>query len=119
MSLIDETALISGLVERFSMHHDSYVKGPYNETQLRREFIDPMWKALGWDIDNERGYAEPYKEVIHEGSWRVRVARAQVCGEHARVAAHGVGRPFRERAPLAHHDHGIAGRPSPDQCRAR
>lgn len=30
------------------------------------DFIDPFFKALGWDIDNSQGYAEAYREVIHE-----------------------------------------------------
>ncbi len=57
---------IHALVARFSEQHDSYTHPSYRETQLRREFIDPMWKALGWDMDNEQGFAEQYKEVIHE-----------------------------------------------------
>ena len=64
-------ALIADLVERFARHRDAYRSGRYNETQLRREFIDPFFKALGWDIDNERGYAEAYKDVIHEDAIRV------------------------------------------------
>jgi len=59
-------ARIVDLVERFERNLDAYRSGAYNETQVRREFIDPMFKALGWDIDNERGYAEAYKDVIHE-----------------------------------------------------
>jgi type I restriction-modification system DNA methylase subunit len=39
-----------------------------------RDFIDPFWKALGWDIDNENGYAESYREVIHED--RVKIGGA-------------------------------------------
>jgi len=39
---------------------------PYNETQLRREFVDPLFRALGWDVDYRSGYAEAYKDVIHE-----------------------------------------------------
>lgn len=54
------------LVERFENNRDSYKSQNYNETQVRREFIDPLFKALGWDIDNEKGYAEAYKDVIHE-----------------------------------------------------
>jgi type I restriction-modification system DNA methylase subunit/predicted type IV restriction endonuclease len=59
------------LVERFGMHSESYTSSEYNETQVRREFIDPMFKALGWDIDNEKGYAEPWKEVVHEDAIKV------------------------------------------------
>lgn len=54
------------LVERFERNKEAYEAPRYNETQVRREFIDPLFKALGWDIDNEQGYAEAYKDVIHE-----------------------------------------------------
>ena len=65
---------ISELVERFDEHFGSYKKPDYNETLTRRDFIDPFFKALGWDIDNEEGYAEAYREVIHED--RVKVGGA-------------------------------------------
>ncbi len=32
------------LVENFERHIDAYKSGPYNETQLRREFIDPLFE---------------------------------------------------------------------------
>jgi hypothetical protein len=28
----------------------------YNETQLRREFIDPFFEQLGWDVTNKLSY---------------------------------------------------------------
>lgn len=62
---------ISELVSRFEEQYDSYKKSDYNETQTRRDFIDPFFKALGWDIDNENGYAESYREVIHEDRVKV------------------------------------------------
>ena len=65
---------IKSLVERFDEQKEFYKKSEYNETQTRRDFIDPFWKALGWDIDNENGYAESYREVIHED--RVKVGGA-------------------------------------------
>ncbi|MDI6803432.1 MAG: N-6 DNA methylase [Bacteroidota bacterium] len=65
---------ISELVERFTDQYESYKKSDYNETMTRRDFIDPFFKALGWDIDNEHGYAESYREVIHED--RVKVSGA-------------------------------------------
>jgi len=43
-----------------------YRSPAYNETETRREFIDPLFKALGWDVDNTQGYSEKYKEVVHE-----------------------------------------------------
>ncbi len=46
------------LIERFDRNLDAYRSGRYNETPVRLEFIDPLLKALGWDISNEQGYAE-------------------------------------------------------------
>ena len=62
---------IVDLVERFENNLESYKSGHYNETQVRREFVDPFFKALGWDIDNEEGFAEAYKDVIHEDAIRI------------------------------------------------
>src|SRR5438270_17606 len=59
------------LIERFDRNRDAYKSPQYKETQLRREFLDPLFKALGWDIDNEQGYAEAYKDVIHEDAIKV------------------------------------------------
>ncbi|MBN2129333.1 MAG: N-6 DNA methylase [Sedimentisphaerales bacterium] len=64
-------AAVARLVETFDRNKEAYLQGRYNETQLRREFIDPFFKALGWDIDNESGYAEAYKDVIHEDAIRI------------------------------------------------
>jgi hypothetical protein len=63
--------MIGELVERFERNRESYQASGYNETQLRREFLDPFFKALGWDVDNERGHAEAYKDVIHEDAIKV------------------------------------------------
>ena len=57
---------VKKLVERFQENRDVYCSSAYNEAQARHEFIDPFFKALGWDVNNEKGYAEAYKEVIHE-----------------------------------------------------
>ena len=59
------------LAERFDRYVDAYMRGKYNETQVRREFVDPFFQALGWDVDNTQGYAEAYKEVVHEDAIRV------------------------------------------------
>jgi predicted type IV restriction endonuclease len=67
----DAKVTIARLVERFAAQRESYMHPSYKEAQLRQEFIDPMWKALGWDIDNEHGYAEQYKDVIHEDAIKV------------------------------------------------
>lgn len=65
---------IGELVERFGEQIESYKKSEYNETLTRRDFIDPFFKALGWDVDNQEGYAESYREVIHED--KIKIGRA-------------------------------------------
>ena len=62
---------IKELVERFRYNLDVYKKSTYNETQVRREFIDPFFEALGWDVSNKQGYAEQYKDVVHEDAIKV------------------------------------------------
>ena len=59
------------LVERFKENRDSYVADDYKEIRLRIEFLDPFFKALSWDVNNEQGYAEAYKDVIHEDAIKV------------------------------------------------
>ena len=63
--------VIADLVERFEQQGDAYKSGQYNEAQLRQEFVDPMFNALGWDMDNISGYAEAYKDVIHEDAIKI------------------------------------------------
>jgi len=62
---------IKRLAKRFRDNRDVYCSSAYNEAQARHEFIDPFFKALGWDVNNEKGYAEAYKEVIHEDAIKV------------------------------------------------
>ena len=63
--------LILDLIERFERNKEAYKSGAYNETQVRREFIDPFFEALGWDVNNKAGNAEAYKDVIHEDAVKV------------------------------------------------
>ena len=65
---------ISELVEHYRRNRESYTSAQYNETQLRREFLDPFFTLLGWDIDNKSGYAEAYKDVVHEDVIKIGVS---------------------------------------------
>jgi hypothetical protein len=62
-------ARITELVDRFHRRRDEYRRADYNETQARRELIDPFFEALGWDIAHRLGGT---REVKHEDSVRVR-----------------------------------------------
>ena len=70
----DARDVVAELVERYRRDADQYTRGSYKEAQLRVEFVDPFFEALGWDVANVQGYAEPYKEVIHEDAIKVRGA---------------------------------------------
>ena len=59
------------LIERFSEQVEDYKHNKYNEHQTRIDFINPFFKALGWDMDNTQGHAEAYREVIHEDKVKV------------------------------------------------
>jgi hypothetical protein len=63
---------ILSLIEHFEFHRQVYILGKYYETQLRREFVDKFFSALGWDVDNNKGFSEKYKEVMHEEPVRIR-----------------------------------------------
>jgi predicted type IV restriction endonuclease len=71
MPKVSAPEIVRGLVARFDRNRDAYVSGSYNETQLRREFIDPLFEALGWDVENRQGSALPYRDVIFEDSLKV------------------------------------------------
>jgi predicted type IV restriction endonuclease len=62
--------IIHKLVETFEQNLDAY-RSSKNETELRREFLDKFFAALGWDVANEKGYDEAHKEVVHEFSVEV------------------------------------------------
>ena len=59
------------LIDTFGRNLDSYLDPDYKETELRREFLDPLFTALGWDMDNAAGYAEAYKDVVHEETLKI------------------------------------------------
>ena len=62
---------IRQLVDRFEEQRPAYHAGKYNETQLRSDFLNPFFEALGWDVLNHKGYAERYREVMLEQSVEV------------------------------------------------
>ena len=67
----DPRKSLEALIEHFDQNLYTIKSPAYNETQVRREFIDPFFSLLGWDMDNRQGYAEAYKDVIHEDAIKV------------------------------------------------
>lgn len=59
------------LIERFKSNRDNYRKGKFNETQLRIDYLNPLFELLGWDIANRVGLPEDEREVIHEDQIKI------------------------------------------------
>ena len=58
--------IIRKLVETFRDNLQQYSQASYKEAHVRKEFIDKLFVAFGWDVNNEDGLSERYKEVISE-----------------------------------------------------
>jgi predicted type IV restriction endonuclease len=67
-------AEIVQLCELFECNYDQYHSPAFSETAVRHQFIDTFFAALGWDVNNAQGYAEQYKEVIHEDKVKIGAA---------------------------------------------
>jgi adenine-specific DNA-methyltransferase len=58
-------ASLENLIEHFESDISYFKSGSFNETQTRREFIDPFLELLGWNT-------EDHKQVIHEDKLKVK-----------------------------------------------
>lgn len=92
--------IIHRLVETFAQNLDSY-RSNKNGTELRREFLDRSFAALGWDVANEKGYDGLSKEVVHEFS--VEVAGQQKKADYAFRVGRGDRFDFLVEAMLELH----------------
>lgn len=54
------------LVEKYEADRNFYLSDRYNETQVRSDFLDPLFELLGWDIKNKVGRPTNEREVILE-----------------------------------------------------
>lgn len=82
-------------VRQFAEHEEVYRSGDYSEAQVRIDFINPLLKALGWDVDNEEQRAEAYREVVYEDAVKVGGAsKAPDYGFYIGGRAVGGGRKF-------------------------
>ena len=57
---------IQDLVNKYQLNRGNYLKASYNETQLRSDFLDPLFELLGWDIKNSTGKSTNEREVLLE-----------------------------------------------------
>ncbi|HUM48551.1 MAG TPA: hypothetical protein PLD84_16580, partial [Chitinophagales bacterium] len=61
---------IEKLIDVFEEHYNSYHATSYDEAKTRLDFINKFFKAFGWDVDNEAGAYEAYREVVVEDRFK-------------------------------------------------
>lgn len=59
---------IRALTETYHSHYGQYHRATYNETEVRVDFVNPLFQALGWDVLNELGLPQHLREVKHEAN---------------------------------------------------
>ena len=57
---------IEELIRKYESDRNIYLTDHYNETQVRSDFLDPLFELLGWDIKNKAGRSTNEREVILE-----------------------------------------------------
>lgn len=62
----DKIIKLSKLVENFKFNINEYKSNRYNEEKNKIDFIDKFFLLLDWDMYNEAGYNETYREVLRE-----------------------------------------------------
>jgi adenine-specific DNA-methyltransferase len=64
MSSFDEAyAQVAKLVDDFAAHEEKFLSPHYNEAQVRKDFIDKFFIALGWDVDH-LAQKNPYEQEV-------------------------------------------------------
>jgi type I restriction-modification system DNA methylase subunit/predicted type IV restriction endonuclease len=64
-------AQVVKLVDQFRDQFQAAKSPQYKEAWGRMYYIDPFFKALGWDVHNENSGTLFHKEVVHEDTLRV------------------------------------------------
>jgi len=59
---------IKTLVQGFAQHIRELKSPEYKESQLRLHYLDPFWRLLGWDVNNDEQRALQDLEVLVEPS---------------------------------------------------
>ena len=62
----DRRVHIADLVSNFRAHIKAYKSKDFKESEVRAQFIDKLWQALGWDVTNTQSASPTDAEVIIE-----------------------------------------------------
>jgi len=62
---------LNRLVESFGNRLAELKQPGYAEAQLRADFLDPFFDALGWDLTSRKGFIQKEREVEIESARRL------------------------------------------------
>jgi type I restriction-modification system DNA methylase subunit len=63
---------LTRLVEQFRRNLSHYKeKNHYDEASLRNEYLNPLFRALGWDVENRAGLIPKHREVEIESRTKI------------------------------------------------
>jgi hypothetical protein len=62
-SLESFNAELTRLASSFRKNFSHLKSEAYDESALRNDFLNPFWRALGWDVENIQGVTQPLREV--------------------------------------------------------
>jgi len=71
-------AELARLVAQFEKNFKHYQSAAYDEASVRQEFLDPLFRALGWDVENKLGRIPQHREVEIE-------SRTEIAGRQKRA----------------------------------
>lgn len=57
---------LTKLINNFKANYNDYRSSNYNEEKTKIDFIDKFFALLDWDMNNEQGYSEIYRDVLRE-----------------------------------------------------
>ncbi len=66
------------MVDQFGRNIAQYKSSAYDEASLRQEFLNPLFRSLGWDIENKAGLIPQHREVEIE-------SRTEIAGRQKRA----------------------------------
>jgi type I restriction-modification system DNA methylase subunit len=67
----DRLAQLKSLVSLFSGNLAQYKSGHYDESNTRTDFIDKFFALLDWDVSNNQGFSETYRDVVREDKVKI------------------------------------------------
>lgn len=71
-------AELARLVAQFEKNFKLYQSPAYSEASVRQDFLDPLFRALGWDVGNRLGLIPQHREVEIE-------SRTEIAGRQKRA----------------------------------